>query len=123
MGRATEPGLNQDGLIVCECPPRGSAHVIADSSVTPHVTGVASLHRLRSQPVQGAGSAGCSELAVGLCPRRRPVGRLAPIAGAGGSRMPGVSDAVELAKVEAAGIVRQVYGRGTEFWFGWPLCV
>lgn len=97
--------------------------MIADSSVTPHVTGVASLHRLRSQPVRGAGSAGCSELAVGLCPPRRPVGRLAPIAGAGGSRMPGVSDAVELAKVESAGIVRQMYGRGAELWFGWPLCV
>lgn len=97
--------------------------MIADSSVTAHVTGVASLHRLRSQPDQGARSAGCSELAVGLSPPRRPVGRLAPIAGAGGLRMPGVSDAVELAKVEAAGIGRQMCGRGAEFWFGWPLCV
>ena len=37
--------------------------------------------------------------------------------------MPGVSDAVELAKVESADIVRQMDGRGAELWFGWPLCV
>jgi hypothetical protein len=36
--------------------------------------------------------------------------------------MPGVSDAVELARFEAAGILRQMRERGAEL-LGWPLCV
>jgi len=36
--------------------------------------------------------------------------------------MPGVSDAVELAGVQAVGILRQMCRRAAKPWLGWPLC-
>ena len=36
--------------------------------------------------------------------------------------MPGVSNAVELAGVRAAGILRQMCGRGAKLGLGWPSC-
>jgi hypothetical protein len=37
--------------------------------------------------------------------------------------MPGVGNAVELAGVQAVGILRQMCGRGAKLGLGWPLCV
>ena len=36
--------------------------------------------------------------------------------------MPGVGNAVELGGVQAAGILRQMCGRGAKLGLGWPLC-
>ena len=36
--------------------------------------------------------------------------------------MAGVGNAAELAGVRAAGILRQLCGRGAELGLGWPLC-
>jgi hypothetical protein len=36
--------------------------------------------------------------------------------------MPGVGNAVELGGVQAAGIWRQMCGRGAKLGLGWPLC-
>ena len=36
--------------------------------------------------------------------------------------MPGVSNAAELGRVQAAGIFCQMRRRGAKLWLGWPLC-